>query len=173
MGEGLEKNADALRIRARDRITQGKLPRAAAARIWGGPGAGAPCDLCDFPILSNEPEFELQMDSSNAATVVRLHRLCHAVWDTVRQEALPGPWIAVSDLLPPIDTVVESRVSLGETRSIVLNVVRVHASGAPGWLNPLTREPLPAGWQPIAWRQPAIPGAEPSSPGDTSVSQRA
>lgn len=167
MSEPSEKDSGALSTRARERIEQGRLPRARAFRTWGGRGSGLPCDLCDAAIASDEPEFELQLDRSPSAEPVRLHRLCHALWNEAREACEPGGWRAVSQALPPPGAVVEARVSLGERRSIILSLIYNDQAGetstvAPTWLNETTGGPLPDGWVPVEWR-PAPTGSGTSS----------
>ena len=162
MGEPSVDEMELLRIRARERITQGRLPRTKAVRTWGGLGVGLPCNLCDAPILSSEPEFELQFDLSPSASPLRFHRQCHAVWNEVREEYRPPEWRLVSEELPPSGALVEARVSLGEARSIILSVICSSdpEKGACLWVNATTGAPLPLGWQPIEWRHPSGRSAE-------------
>jgi hypothetical protein len=153
-----DSEAGALRARARERIQQGRLPRNRAARTWGGLGSGLPCDLCDAPILANEPEFELQLELSSSSAVVRFHRECHAIWESARADVQQG-WVPIEQTLPAADQPVEVRVSLSDARSVILNLIRVQASsgGDAQWLNAATLAALPEGWEPTAWR-PLSPG---------------
>jgi len=173
MSEPSEKDSGALRVRARERIEQGRLPRARAFRTWGGRGTGARCDLCDAVIASDEPEFELQLDLSPSGEPVRLHRLCHALWNEVREACDPSGWCPVSHELPPPGVAVEARISLGASRSIILNVILDVPEGAsdvePVWLNETTRGPLPDGWVPVEWR-PASSASTASSSDEASSS---
>jgi len=166
MSEPSEKDSGALRARARERIEQGRLPRAKAFRTWGGRGSGLRCDLCEAAITTEEPEFELQLDLTPSGEPVRFHRLCHALWNEAREECDPGNWRPVSRELPPHGVVVEARVSLSTSRSIILNVICHAPDGdtgraAPAWLNGTTGGPLPDGWVPIEWRP--VPGASSDS----------
>jgi hypothetical protein len=158
MAEDAEESSEALRARALERISQGKLPRAKAARTWGGLGSGLSCDLCDTAILATQPEFEVQTDLAAPAETVRFHRRCHTIWDLVRQELVPEPaqWTPVATQLPAPGDLVEARLSLGGGRAIVLDVIYVgDSAGAPSWLNATTRAALPVGWDPVEWRQRA------------------
>ena len=166
MSEPSGKDSGALRARARERIEQGRLPRAKALRTWGGRGSGLVCDLCDAAITSDEPEFELQLDLTPSGVPVRLHRLCHAIWSDARQDVEPGGWRVVSRELPPPGEVVEARMSLGARRSIILSVICLSAepegsAASSIWLNATTHGPLPDGWFPIEWRWP--PGTSSAS----------
>lgn len=177
MSEPSDIESGALRARARERIEQGRLPRAKALRTWGGLGSGLRCDLCDAPIADDEPEFELQLDGAPAGTPIRFHRLCHAIWNEAREECEPeGGWRPVSREMPPPGAVVEARLSLGGRRSIILSVVCLSSarasdesdpdgdgSAAPAeWANATTGGPLPEGWLPVEWRP--LRGAGPASP---------
>ena len=155
MGEPSVEELEQLRIRARDRMTQGRLPRTKAVQTWGGPGVGLTCSLCDAAILSSEPEFELQFDLSPSSASLRFHRQCHSIWIEVREEYRAPEWRLVSEQLPPYGTLVETRVRLAATRSIILNLI-CSSSAAAGepciWVNGTTGDPLPEGWHPIEWR---------------------
>lgn len=153
MGEPSEKDTEALRIRARERIEQGRLPCAKAVRTWGGLGTGMRCDLCDAPISSSEPEFELQLDLAEPAESVRFHRQCHAIWNDVREQWRPGGWRVIGREPPPAGATVEARVKLGETRTIILSVTCLKEKGSGDvWINATTGGPLPEGWRPTEWR---------------------
>ena len=171
MTEPSDANLETLRLRARERIGQGRLPRRPAARTWGGPGSGQFCDLCDSSILSSEPEFELQLES-NSSHVVRFHRRCHSIWEAARQESLQ--WTPVTQAAPPPSMPVEARIAMTEGRSLILDVICQPdgPSGAAVWLNATTQAPLPAGWQPLEWRRSAR-SVEPPPPVETSIPKRA
>lgn len=170
MSEPSEKASGALRARARERIDEGRLPRARALRTWGGRGSGLRCDLCDEAITSDEPEFELQLDPIPSGEPIRFHRLCHGLWNEAREDSEPGGWRPVSRELPPPGVVVEARVTLGARRSIILSVICLSDEGTvpPVWLNATTHGPLPEGWLPIEWRPPI--GASSASPAEGSSS---
>ncbi len=124
MGEPSDRDTEALRARARERMRQGRLPHTKAARTWGGLGTGLPCDLCDAAILASEPEFELQLDLSAPSHSIRFHRQCHSIWNDVREEYTPAnDWRPIAEQLPPLGVPVEARISLGATRSIILNLI--------------------------------------------------
>ncbi len=165
MGDPSNQGHEALRARARERIEQQLLPRTKPARTWGGRGTGLPCSLCDAPIRDSEPEMELEYDSASAISVVRFHLQCQAVWETERQAVTPSEWIPIERELPPLHTIVEVRLSLGESRVIILNVMRVcdGETGPVVWLNATTNSQLPENWRPIEWRAPPGHAAAPAS----------
>lgn len=172
MTEPSDTNLEALRSRARERISQGRLPRRQAARTWGGPGSGLPCDLCDTSILNSEPEFELQLESTSTH-VVRFHRRCHSIWEAARQESLQ--WTPVATAAPPSETPVEARVTMAEGRSVILDVIckQDERTGSLSWINATTSAPLPPGWQPIEWRHSVRTAADPSPSIEPSLPKRA
>jgi len=165
MGDPSQQGRDALRDAARERIEQSRLPREKPARMWGGRGTGQVCSLCDQPILDTEPEMELEYEGvrsgagggvdngTSAQSVFRFHLQCQSVWDEARQMRT-SPWIMVSQELPPLLHVVEARLSLNESRAIILNVMRINHgdTGPVVWLNATTNSPLPQHWEPIEWR---------------------
>jgi hypothetical protein len=54
-------------------------------RAWAGPGGqGTHCVACDEPIAPTEIEFEVELVSPGP--VLRLHRVCYAIW---REECEP------------------------------------------------------------------------------------
>lgn len=154
MGDPSGKTQEALRVLAHERIRQGLLPRVRAARTWGGLGSGLSCCLCEGTIHKTEPEFELQFDGFAPASVLRFHRVCHLAWDIARYELSLETWTPVDEALPPADTPVEARLDLGESRSLILTLIRRESglSAQPVWINATTRSSLPDGWRPIAWR---------------------
>jgi hypothetical protein len=55
------------RERARAAIQAGKIPLRCPDRVWGGPGVGAPCAVCDLPITRDQREFEIEFERSGGA----------------------------------------------------------------------------------------------------------
>jgi hypothetical protein len=156
-----EKQDTALRARACALLEGGVLPRSKAARSWGGRGSGLPCALCGNAIAESGPEIELEFDGTASSPSLRFHLQCHSLWETLRRRTDEPDWIAIETRLPPFDTVVEARLSLSGSRSVILGIVRVRGrAGASEWLNATTNSALPASWRPLEWRQPA--GIEPS-----------
>jgi len=156
MGDSASKNDNDLRARARQLIGAGSLPRAKAARTWGGLGSGLLCTLCNQPILKTEPEFELQFDTSSTTPAIRFHRECHSLWEAARHEPMMEHerWTPVSQLMPPNGAPVEVRWEMGDARVIILGSMIAHdvGTGELIWINLTTRAPLPHGWRPIEWR---------------------
>src|SRR6185437_2198059 len=90
-----------LRMRAREAVLAGRLPNTAPERIWGGPGTGARCAVCDEPIEPSQPEFELEFvrrsqrepGQRNEEALVghpgdvncHVHVGCFAAWESERQ----------------------------------------------------------------------------------------
>ncbi|HEU4624062.1 MAG TPA: hypothetical protein VFS52_04825 [Steroidobacteraceae bacterium] len=154
MGDVPSQQEEALQARALDRIEQGLLPREKPTRMWGGRGAGLPCSLCDEPISASEPEMELEYDEP--APTVRFHLRCQSIWDRARQVPDASQWVSVEREMPPLYTVVEARISLGNgARSLILNVMRVcdGETGPVVWLNATTNSALPESWRPVQWRR--------------------
>jgi hypothetical protein len=173
LGEHSRQHEELLRARARERIAQNLLPHSKPLRVWGGYGSGLVCSLCDEPIHPNEPEMELEYEASGHHPVVRFHLRCQVLWDAARQVKM-SQWISTREAMPPLHTVVEARIAVGNG-GVVLNVIRI-CDGRTGpviWLNATTNTQLPEGWQPIEWR--AISGAPSpgfTSPATSGISQR-
>ncbi|MEP7244236.1 MAG: hypothetical protein ABI885_11165 [Gammaproteobacteria bacterium] len=153
MGGPSKQNLEELRARARERVEQHQLPIARPARTWGGRGTGLACSLCDAPILPSETEMELEFEGAPTA-LLRFHLQCQSVWEAARQVPKPMGWTPVGHELPPLHTIVEGRLTLGESRSIILNIMRVcdGETGPVVWLNATTNSPLPETWLPLEWR---------------------
>jgi hypothetical protein len=166
MGDSSSRNENELRAQARQLIGTGKLPRAKAARTWGGMGSGLRCTLCNEPILNTEPEFELQFDTSSSAPPIRFHRQCHSVWESARHEPMMANerWTPVSFAMPPAGVPVEVRWEMGDSRVIILGsmMARDIGSGEWLWLNLTTKAPLPHGWHAIEWRPSPSSTPEPA-----------
>jgi len=76
-----------LRDRARQAVEQRKLPNRPPDRLWGGPGVGAPCVVCDCPVEKSEMEFEIQYARDGGIPhldVFHVHSRCYAAWEFVR-----------------------------------------------------------------------------------------
>jgi hypothetical protein len=85
---GLE---DELRVRARERIREGRLPCITHYRTWGGRGSNEPCALCDSVIKRDEVEYEIELLDAGSARLYRFHFLCHDAWvyECAQQSGLP------------------------------------------------------------------------------------
>jgi hypothetical protein len=81
-----------LRLLARSRIEEGRLPSTVPARAWAGRGSDAPCSLCDKIIASGEVEYEVESRAGESTRIHRFHFLCHAAWqlECARHEHLSG-----------------------------------------------------------------------------------
>ncbi|HEY7518744.1 MAG TPA: hypothetical protein VIE36_10685 [Methylomirabilota bacterium] len=80
---------DALRERAREVVRRGKLPSRSADRVWGGPGVGAPCQVCGLPVTKDEKEFEIEFeqDGGGGLDKFHVHVRCFAAWEFERKRA--------------------------------------------------------------------------------------
>jgi hypothetical protein len=65
--------------------------------MWGGPGVGAHCTICNAPVKRDELEFEIEFarDSDDpGASTYHVHIRCFAAWQferTISVELVPGP----------------------------------------------------------------------------------
>lgn len=79
-----------LREQARAAVQNGKLPRRAPDRTWGGPGVGVACAVCGQPTRKDELEFEVEFarDGSNPGwDKYHVHVRCFAAWEFERSKA--------------------------------------------------------------------------------------
>ena len=70
---------NALRPIARERIAKGQLPRQEPSHMWGGPGSGEFCSLCDKPIEPYQLEYEIEQREATVETF-RFHSVCLSIW---------------------------------------------------------------------------------------------
>lgn len=82
-----------LRDKAGTKMRTGRLPSCTPERIWGGPGSGACCALCDQRLTEEELEYELQFPTDHGARIWHLHVSCFQAWERERQ----NPEFAPSD----------------------------------------------------------------------------
>ena len=83
-----------LRAQARTAVQQGKLPARAPDRTWGGPGVGAPCQICERPVARDEAEFEIEFDRGDdnpGLDKFHVHIRCFAAWEFERKHAGEAP----------------------------------------------------------------------------------
>jgi hypothetical protein len=76
-----------LRAKAREAIRSRRLPNRAPERMWGGPGVGASCVICDTPVKRDEVEFELEFAPDGGDPDPRnyhVHVRCFAAWEFER-----------------------------------------------------------------------------------------
>jgi hypothetical protein len=90
-----------LRLRARDALLTGRLPRGGPPeRMWGGRGTGRGCVVCQEPIGPNERELELEFAREvleSAHENPHVHVPCFTAWQLESRRGelaptdLPGP----------------------------------------------------------------------------------
>lgn len=74
-----------LRERVRDVIEAGKLPNRQPDHIWGGPGSGAKCVICDAALERNGVELEIQfLPDDGSAGSSRVHVSCFSIFELER-----------------------------------------------------------------------------------------
>lgn len=79
-----------LRSKAREAIHAGKLPNHRPQRMWGGPGVGSCCPICDQPVKRDELEYELQFVADADCGIpsnCHVHIRCFMAWDSECQRA--------------------------------------------------------------------------------------
>ncbi len=76
----LTKLESELRPIARERIAQKQLPGEVPSQLWGGPGTGELCALCDKPIQKDDMEYELEGTLDGKVRTFRFHVVCQSVW---------------------------------------------------------------------------------------------
>lgn len=76
-----------LRAKAGSVLQEGKLPSDTPDRVWGGPGVGAPCAVCDLPVTKDEKEFEIQFEQDGGGGLDKFDVTirCFAAWESERR----------------------------------------------------------------------------------------
>ncbi|HEY1889463.1 MAG TPA: hypothetical protein VGG63_03610 [Steroidobacteraceae bacterium] len=76
-----------LRARAREAMKSGNLPHHRPQSVWGGPGSGEPCAVCDEAVDKEDVELELQFSSDGEAGTLHyhVHARCFAAWEIERR----------------------------------------------------------------------------------------
>lgn len=75
--------------KVREVIQAGTLPNRPPRRMWGGPGVGADCTMCNVSIQRDELELEIEFARDNDADTVdkyHVHILCFAAWERARRK---------------------------------------------------------------------------------------
>ena len=72
------------RARARAAIQAGKIPGRSPDRMWGGPGVGAACAVCDLSITRDQLEFEIEFQRLGGLDTFHVHIRCFAAWELER-----------------------------------------------------------------------------------------
>ena len=81
---------EVLRACAREAIELKRLPDLRPDRTWGGPGANAPCAVCERRIRHEDLEFEIQFerdDTEGGLDKYHVHVRCFAAWEFERRRA--------------------------------------------------------------------------------------
>lgn len=78
MPHGPRISDDRLRMLARERIADGRLPMVFSYSIEAGHGSGAACCLCDQQIASQHIEYEIKHPREDRR--LYFHMACHAIW---------------------------------------------------------------------------------------------
>lgn len=77
-----------LRAKVNFLLREGALPSLAAdLRIYGGPGDGSLCDICDEEITPGEVQYDVEQRPPDRRRTLHLHLNCHQAWlESVRHD---------------------------------------------------------------------------------------
>lgn len=75
---------DQIRVKVRDKLERGVLPREKCLVTWFGRGGGDPCEACGEPVTPEQIECECEHPRGHT---IRLHQGCFVIWESERQEA--------------------------------------------------------------------------------------
>lgn len=81
-------NETLLRQHAREAMKERELPNRRPDRMWGGPGNGASCAICQTPVTAQEMGFDLEFGHRSGwpVTTHAMHIRCFAVWELERND---------------------------------------------------------------------------------------
>ena len=81
------------REKARKAIHARRIPNRPPDRMWGGPGSGAACVVCDQTLGEGEVGFEVEFAPTDAKPRqnYHLHVRCFAAWELERESDYPLP----------------------------------------------------------------------------------
>lgn len=70
-----------LRDIARQFIGTGRLPSIMPRRLWGGPGVGIECPLCELAVTGDQQEMQAEfVTDHDIYQVCHFHTRCFAAW---------------------------------------------------------------------------------------------
>jgi hypothetical protein len=98
-----------------DKLDAGTLPREDVVKLWAGMGSGKACTACEQPILSEQPEYEIEFDDGRV--VIRLHAECHTVWEAECKPAMKSATASLADVSNTTTSDSSHRVRGHEKRS--------------------------------------------------------
>ena len=78
-----------LREQAREAMRSGRLPAKPQDRMWGGPGLGVRCVVCDLAITKDQLEMQIEFGHDGAKPGIdayHLHVRCFAAWEFERNK---------------------------------------------------------------------------------------
>lgn len=80
------QNETQLRGLAHQQLVSGQLPNVASRRVWGGPGLGIACSMCELPVRTDETEMRVRFtrDHIPVFEALHLHARCFAAWELER-----------------------------------------------------------------------------------------
>jgi hypothetical protein len=82
-------NEATLRDLARRHLSTGKLPNIEPRRVWGGPGIGVECSVCELPVGADQSEMQIEFSRDHVPIldIFHFHIRCFAVWELERNNA--------------------------------------------------------------------------------------
>ncbi len=84
-----------LRRIVRQHLVDRTLPLTTPRRVWGGPGLGLECGICELPVTAEQSELQVEFaDNHHDAPmlqVLHLHTVCFAIWELERTDGHQPP----------------------------------------------------------------------------------
>ena len=67
-----------------------RLRRAVPVRMWGGRGAGMPCDFCRVLVGPQDVEYEVEARLDDSTVMLHFHPRCHDAWTDGQDPFISG-----------------------------------------------------------------------------------
>lgn len=69
-------------VAAREAMRKGHIPSRLADQLWGGPGSGGGCAICNETLRPHQVEYELEFSHGVGAGTYHVHVACCMAWET-------------------------------------------------------------------------------------------
>jgi hypothetical protein len=78
----------------REAIDSRRMPLYSPAQLWGGPGSGAACSICEAPIEAHSLEYELVFRGDKPETTIthHVHVACYTAWERAVDARFGAKW---------------------------------------------------------------------------------
>ena len=65
----------------REALRSGRIPARQADQLWGGPGSGGRCAICEESLETHDVEYELEFARGTTVGAYHVHVACCMAWE--------------------------------------------------------------------------------------------